>query len=518
MNGTVRALLGAAVGAILTLLLHPVSRPFLAVVFWHPSAINSNAPLDGSLPSGGSLDPPKDLLDASVWMQVAAERLDRNVMLSQNELTSSVAVAESAASAEPDNAFWKQMAASLLEMLGRTNESEEYWSRAAQCTTWNDLQTKRLQQMEADLAERNGSAQSWQYGKVYFARSLAPAVTIKEAAHKRIESAALTTARGREVRFQMILNGNLIRRGAQSLAAGQIGANIVEAAGLPKDLSYTATPSKRLIARGRYLDTLRATGRAEWARRATVIYRDNSSFLEFINKNNAAGNVVGLTVLAVVIATLPSVLLALSILGLLVWAFGVLVGRFPKLQAALCYPTVFSIGVILALATYGLTSFPLAGLAMGLCASFLAFTPKHERTRHPEVLGPFFKFTSAFLSLTFMLLMGLFFMVRTPPSVQVLSTLDVPAEVGLNTPVLVGLALLVSGLLLLIAPFWAFAQRVRTTLVLSLGLRSFGAMIAGTCLTGSIILCPLAVYADRALGTTLSEIVANEQVHYYLER
>ncbi len=518
MNGTVRALLGAAIGAVLTLLIHPTSRPFLSVVFWHSPAIDSTRPLTGAMPAVDMLGRPRTLLEASVWMQAASERMRRNMPLSRRELLDSRSVADAASKVDPDNAFWKQMTAVFLNALGDNAGSDDYLHRASQCGSWNDWQTKRLQLMQAELATRYGAWQSWQLGKVYKERSLSPVLAIEGTIRKKLDVTDTAKDSDRMERYCMIRNGNLIRKGSQSFSTGMAGANLVNLAFERPGFRPGATARSRITEREDFKESMEASGHAEEARQLRRIFDDNDSFSEFLNEKSATANLERLSLIAVVVATLPSVLLALSIMGMAIWAVGVLIPRLDSLQQALSYPAVFSVGLLLALVTYTLTLLPLAALATGLCAAFLVFSPKNERTRKFEIISPLFRFTTVFLALVFVALMSLYLVLKTPPSLQILSAMDVQTQATLGSPALIGLSVLVLALLLLMSPFWAFANRIRTSMVLSMGLRSLGALIAASCLTGSIILCPLAVYADRGLGNTLTELVTNEPVHYYLER
>lgn len=514
MSVTARpALVGAAAGAILTLLLHPVSRPYLGVVFWHPPAVDSSVPLRGERPK--RLRRPETLIDASIWLQTACERIEMNKPLRQKEIEDSAAVAVAAARADTDNAYWEQMAAVFLSMDGRTKEANESWRRASRRTRWRDLQSDRMLLMKADLESRYTVNQSWQFAEIYRKRSQAPVQAIEKFARTLLNQVPVDTPEGMSERYVTLLNGYLIRVGAQSVATGAAGASIVEVAVTQPKLTPSRT-SKSEAAKVSFKNALLQAGRQDEAREAEQIFKENDAWKALASVRDPTANVVRLSYASIIAAAAPSAMLALSLVGLIVWALGAFIHRSQRIQAALRYPGVFSIGLSLAFATYSLTFTPLAGLAIGLCAAFLAFTPRNERRVPLHDLGSVFHSAVWFLSLSFMSLLGLFFMVGTPPSIRVLTTLNEGIEASANSPALVGLSLLVLGLLMLMAPFWAYAQKMRTSAVLSIGLRSFGSLVATICLVGSIVMTLLSIYFDRALGDTLNELSLNEPAHYYI--
>src|SRR4051812_19612991 len=93
-----RALLGAAIGAALTLFVHPASRPYLFSVFLSPSRRAFSA--EKGIPNDPGL--------LSDWMLAAAERFVNHNKLTAVELQNAIAAGTVGAKLEPDNAFWRQ--------------------------------------------------------------------------------------------------------------------------------------------------------------------------------------------------------------------------------------------------------------------------------------------------------------------------------------------------------------------------------------------------------------------------
>lgn len=328
----------------------------------------------------------------------------------------------------------------------------------------------------------------------------------------------LDTVPGLLERYATLRNGNLIRQFSKSLAVGISGASIVDLSAVSESTPTSHAVRRTEAARSNFVRLLQRSGYAGLAVEAQKEFKENEAWLRFINERDAAGNINRLGIASIFTATAPSAMLALALIGLALTWLGTVIDKSEAIQAALRYPAVFSIGLSMAFGAYALTFTPLAGCAIGLSAAFLAFTPKSERARPPSDLGPFFKFAIGFLAIAFMGLMGFYFILRTPPSVQVLGGMNFGSEADVGLPALAGLAFLVVGLIMLMSPFWAYAQRLRTTRVLSIGLQSFGSLIVTVCLTGSILMTLLGIYFDHALSNTLSELMQNEPLHYSLER
>jgi hypothetical protein len=510
MNGASRALIGAALGAVLTLFAHPASRPFLIQAFL-PGREVSLAPVTAY---GERLPAPTSLLEAALWMHAGAERMLSRDALSPTELQSLVKIADAAAQGDGENAFWRQMAAVYSVELGRSDEAVAYWRRASLAARWNDYQSQQLLEMRESLAREIGSRQAWQLGLAYGARSSA-AVTVIQLASSRIIH-RLTDGGEEEAstRAATVRNGDLIRKGSRSVAIGAIGADIVEAACQSPGLDQPGATKRLVLARLGLINGLYEHGLRSEAAMVEEAFRANDGWLALTQEYRDRQVAAELAEWAAIVALAPGAFLLTSFLGLLLHLYGRAL-RSPR--QAFTAPAVLGIGVLVGIGVYALTMHPLAGLAAALCFGFVVFTPQNERKLAMSDLGPFYGFTTGLLALVLLVVLFALIASAGQPVRSVLPALGWPSELVRNTGLYLALALIVLGLLFLVAPFWAFAHRIPTQAVLSLGLRRLGATVAVAGLILTVLTGPVAVYADRSIGDTLQKLVENEPVYYLLQ-
>src|SRR5687767_14361237 len=173
MNRLRRIGIGALIGAILTLAIHPISRRYVLTPFLE---IGRSEAMSQTLWLPRNLDVlpvPRDMLIASVWMQTGAEMLVAGRAMSPGDLTRLIEVAEASAKGDPDNAFWPQIGAVFHLKAGNKERAIQQWLRASHATRWNDYQSHRLQRVKQDLQAVDGGPMSWHIAAAYSQRSTA---------------------------------------------------------------------------------------------------------------------------------------------------------------------------------------------------------------------------------------------------------------------------------------------------------------------------------------------------------
>jgi hypothetical protein len=522
MSRSWRAFYGAALGALLVLLAHPVSRPFLltALSKWGSAKTFQNNTL--ILESQSELPVPKNLVDASLWMQDAAIRILQPQNIQPSEWTSFFNVASYAAQQDEDNAYWVQMQAVLTNALANTpNVSKslhglavEEWIRASRLSRWDDYQTRRLRTLQGQLARESGGNAAWQYAAVYPLRVSYTADAIEGLARELLRNLDTTSKSALRLRYATLMNGKLMREGSRSIAIGEVGVDLVEMSTYPKEIAPEANPRALVIARTDFYHGLIKVGMPDEARTALNAFKSNEAWLALLQQESINNRTSQLRVASLLTIDVPGALLALSAVGGFVWLLSGLFRRNPSFLRVLEAPWAIIIGFVLAALIYWVTQLALASVAVFACFGFLTFNPIHDRTNAQEPLGPVFEVTQFILGITLSLLLLAFMVGLSTPGCQILQEMSVPRDFYGGSTLLLGLAGIVLALLGLAAPCWAIIQRIATPIVVVMSLRQFGRSLFLGSLMLSIASTPICIIVDHFVQKKLDNIVANEPVFY----
>lgn len=518
MSGTSRAFFGAVLGALLTLIAHPASRPFLLTPFqiWgSPDAVAQSQWLPGAR---YVLAQPEDVVLASLWMHSASESLLRRQEIGKDDLQKLLRVADEAGRADPDNAYWPQMAALFHRELGDEAAARRQWARASRKARWNDYQSKRLINVRTELSGETGGFQSWQLASVYQLRSAACARSLLSMSRAMLSKASQSPDGGLELRFTTLMNGKLIRDGGRSVAASALGLEMMEVAAYPAGQGPSGSQKRLLLARYGLVNALRDRGMVSESQEANLAYRGSDAWMAFAMREDRDQTLGLVTAGSLASATVPAVFLFVGIVGAAIWGTGLLLARYQRLQRAFAPPVAPMLGIVLALAVYFATGLGLASVTVVLCFAFLAFTPLRERKAVPTDLGPMFGFTLLLLAIALTVTLGGFLLGASTAGSLLLPALGVPEDYASGSTLFLGLAGIVLGLLLLTAPTWAMVQHIPTPSVVVLTFKRFGQMLCSTCLLLAVVATPIAMYSDRQFAETLQQMVENEPNYYLLKQ
>lgn len=501
MTRTGRALLGAALGAALTLLVHPASRPFLLSAFLTPT--HKVAARQRGIP--------KNLAELSDWMLAIGERYEHRNPTQLTELQNALVAAKEGERLDPQNAFWPQMIAALQFQLGQPDEAKRSWIRASVQNRWYDYQTAALLKEQQRLADDFGAEQSWQYAYVYHQRSGSAISMIDSYSRSILRSAKVDDKDGLLLRTASVLNGHLLRQGCQSIPLGTVGAIIAENACHPPDLDMAPSPNRHKLhlARVSMQDRLRRMGREDLADQVAHVYREADGWDAFVDPVQANEEINELSFLGIFLVLLPGLVIPIAAVAIPLWLLGQALRKVERIHIV---PAAIA-GMLIGIGVYAITFLPLAALATFLCSLFLSVTPKRERASADD-LGPMFSFTAGTLAFVFLLLAGSFVIGISAPAVSVFPYLQVPQEYFGGSGVLLALSMIVLAMILLVAPLFAVALRVATPTVLGLALRKFSSFLAYLSLMLVVIGTPLCMYFDRQNSESLKRLVVNEPVYY----
>ena len=512
--------MGAAVGALITLCLHPASRAFMMGVTSRASPVVLKNCLDSN---AATLQSPTNLPEAGLWMQMAATRIVKHDKLQPAELDTIIQIAKTAQQRDETNAFWPQMQAVVFQEENQTSKAIEAWTRASTCLGWDDYQTKRLFQARDAMMNVTGVKESWQLAYLYYARSDDVSVSLKNLARVLLATADLDTAKGLTLRYATLINGDLVRKHAHSEKSSINAMDIVDLTAFPSDglsAPYGTVPGPKKLWSGqaKVVNNLNnILNKPDWAQQTRKIYKENESWRAFTvhDSNPVASEAYAIG--SILSSSVASAVVVVAAVGCLFWLIGRLVAwRLTRSKEIKPYVAVI-IAVILGSLVDFLTADLAAAFAAAMCAAFLTVAPDRSRKVRPSDLGPLFSFLAIVLGVICSALLTVYLVGATPAANAILTSLGVPSEY-VDKPLLAGMSVVSFGLVLLMAPIWAVVHRIGTPYVLSLSLMKFGSFIAVSGLCLSIILGPLSVYADQKIEATFFELVSNEPVHYYLHQ
>lgn len=519
MSRFARAYYGAAVGALLSLLLHPASRPYLIgpLTSWGPTQARAATQwIPDNLATLPAPRSERDLDTMALWMQAGAEAILRKRTLTKEDSAKLVQVATVAAEQEQNNAFWPQMKAALLEELGQHDAALREWRRASLRETWNDRQSSRLLHIRREIASETGTYQAWQLQTVYGLRSPATAQAIVRYAKHLLQSVGMESKADLQIRYATLLNAELMRDGSRYMEAGLMASDLMEAASYPQGMTIITNHRRLVLARQEFYHAMRDAGMGTEASNVHQAYRNNDAWVALTDEFHDGSEMRTWSLAALGAAVLPGIALGMAFFGAFLWLAGLAVRRSPALQKVLQPPLAPILGVLVAVGIYLLTELPLAAVTGVLCFAFLVFTPSHERTKPPQDLGPLFGFTMFLLGFALFLSLGAFLVGVSTPGAHTLASLDVPRDYYSGSTLFLGLSGILLGLMLLAAPTWAMIEHVATPVVVSMALKNLGSGLCAICLGLTVLTAPLAVYADRQIGDTLQKVVENEPNYYLL--
>lgn len=505
-----RAFVGGALGALLTLLVHPASRPFFA------SALpGSRVPPEASPTVLGN---PKNLEEAGRWVEVAALRTQQNDRLQANEWKALLRVVRASAQIDPENAFWPQSESWILQVLGDSPGSRTAWLRASRRLSWNDYQVARLRRYRDQLVQQTGKRQSWQAAAMLLRKTDAVASAIRDSARRNLARTALDRPEDLAYRFATLRNGALLRDGSRSLNGSRVGIAMVERASHPPGLAGGATYRRLYVARFEFQEALAAAGLRTEAEAVDRAYRENDGWAALTQTEGASERPRELALAAIVLSALPGALAVAAFFGCVLWAIGTLCRRatlWPvgRRQKAVLASAVAAAGIVFAFTGSWIAALPVSASILTLLAS-----PRTVRSRPPDDYGPLFAFAMTLLAAVAGALVAVRVIGNTGASQTVLPRSGFEIDL-LTVPALpIALLAIVLAVAVLVCPPWAFAQRRETGRVLAAATEQFGRSLFLIGLTLAVAAGVAAVPLDRRLDQELTRLTENEPAYTMLQR
>jgi len=508
-----RIALGAALGALTTLLVHPVSRSrlFGALTNWGPSQQTRSAP--DLLANLDRLPTPKSISDASLWMEAGARRVVGRKPTSKREWDSFIQTARAGAEFEPDNALWPQMEAVFLLAKGQRGDAWATWKSASKRLRWDDGQTRRLENVASRLRAAHHEG-GWAWISAYGRRSTVIARSIEWFARDLVRSTTLDNRSDLELRYATVMNGRVMREGARSIKVGEVALAVVELGSYPPNLLSISSPKKLLIARADLFHALRNAGWSLQADEVDRAFRDNDGWFGFPTSAEAesSAQTIGLGVLLA--NSVGAIGVTIALVGAGLWGIGLSIARTESRRPK-PVPLAVAAGVAAAL-TWLLTQ---AALPAGLLAASilsLLLSPTNTRTRASVHLGYLHGVALLVTGFSLAAAIAVAVVTNVTAGVESLPFLGWASEALDDQRAALVLAVVVLSVVVGMSPAFALVHRFSTLQIIAASAERLGRAILLGALALLVLAAAPALYVDRVYGNVLSELVNNEPVHYYV--
>lgn len=510
MTAIGRALMGAAVGGFIVLVLHPATRPIILSL---PLQNASELPtLDRQLREslGGAEE--NSTIGASVESCNYATARLKGRRSSPAYLERLRSLLGGARQAEPDNAFWTQMLAVIELESGRAQRATELWIRASSASSWNDHQSARLTRLANQFDSKIGTSLAWHLGIAYFARVPANAQVIANSARTLISGRGLDESKDVQLRLATLRNGILMREGGRSIAVGRIALKLCDLAAFSNQ-ERTLDARKQYEARYAFKTRVAEFAGQEAGQECEKAFINNEGWYALTSTEEAEESPVELTGYAGLTAALPGVLLALALAGAVVWILVSLAKGLPRM-AGRSLTTYALLALVLGLAAAWLSGMLVIGILVAATTMLQAVPTEGTERRALKTLGTLFELAVFAFGLVIGTLLVFLLYGETAPGSATLTLLGVPEDYVGVTRHMVSVILLIVGLFLIVPPIWGAAHRVSTHQVLALMLRQLSLGIATWCFVGAVALTPISYKLDGILANRLRPLQENEPLYY----
>jgi hypothetical protein len=518
MSATVRAFFGALVGALIVLLAHPYSRPYLlqgTSILGESDYLRETSRLAENI---DTLPQPSSLEEAGLWAMIACQRTLTSHDLTREEAVLVIEVIQQAAESDPDNAFWRHVEAVLQLEIGNTEVAIEAWRQASLASRWSDYQNARLTGVLDGLAGESGRNLGWHYALVDSRKDPVAAHAILAFARRVLRGEATGDF---ELRLATLRNGRLLRDGSRTVDGAEMGVETSELAayctlGSRIGIARSGGPlTPRMIATARDdLISIAQRDRPEVEQEIRDVFLDNDARAALISRPEADAQRLRLNVVSILTAALPGALLTLGLIGGVLYFLGRLIARIRPLQTALTPPWSILVGVVAGGAAYAASGLFFPSLWAAVTFATFGIRRSDERQAAPLGLGPGYGVTIASLSVALSLIVALYLVSRSQPGEYLMSAAGLLDGPIMSDETLLGLALVVASLGLVSASVWGFLSRIPAEKLAGPTLAKFGATVCLGCFASGIVLAPISIAVDRSVGASLQRIFQNEPTYY----
>ncbi len=510
MSSAHRALIGALLGALLVLLVHPASRVYLTHGLTHfgPSKALTNS---RALPENiATLPDPQAPITGAYSVLVAAERLVRSEPLTQDQLLLMIEVCQAASEAEPENSFWRLMESVFQEVAGNREAAMKSWRLAALGNDYNDYQIPRLELLLYELRNEDRATLAWHTGTAIKKKTNAAARAIAKEAERMLEGDL--KAANYVGMVSTLQNAKLLRDGSRYLPGARIGSDVIAIVPNGK-LGVKKSPKTMVEERNFFLTKLSTEGLDHEYRTAAEVFSnddgwealippDSDKLLEQrLRRSVVTGNLAGNLLLCSAVS---------CIIALIGWA----ILRRQENQSALTSRILPFIGIVLGVLVYTATHLAFPAIWVTIVFAGFAMAPPRIMPASPKKLGFTLNLTQGVLAGASSCLFVAYLLVNSTAAHSLKGHLGFSDSFQPGSPDLLAWSILVFSFSICASQIWAFINRRRSLPVAALGMVRFGLTSAISCLVISIAATPLLLAWDQEIADDFQKLFLNEPRYY----
>lgn len=504
-------LIGAVAGALLVLVIHPITKPIVQnglFKFGIPSVILESPEV---AQNSKTLPDPDSLIRAAWWINEGCKSIVNKSGLSTDQILTLVEISQQSYESDKKNAFWKQSESVFQNQLGNIAAARNSWQLASQCKQYNDYQIEKLETVLARLSQVSGSKMAWQYSALEDLKNDCIAQTISSyAVSFRAGSKAL------DDQVTNIKNLSLLQKGATQIASGQRAWKAIENSAIGSVAGQSGNPRETIARRFALVDELAQAGKTDDAVLVREALAANEAWVAATRIPGKEFSDSANSLYSILTSSLPGSLISGGMVSLFLAGIAFLLARAKRLPSVdqFIFPSL--LGVLSGLAIFFSTGLLFPAIFLTFTFSGLLIRPKVELSGNSFPISKSLTISAGILSWTIISCVAIYAIMLTPAAetIQYCGGLSMSEWVAPGN--VLSIIFILFGVQLGAIQTWAFSRSRNVYRSIGIVLSQSYTLVAWLFLIAAIVATPICIAIDQPLKQS-SEQLFRDEPGYYLK-